>query len=360
MIVACRNEEAFIGDCLDSILANDYPKDLLEILVIDGMSDDGTRTIIEDYCSRFSVIKQLENPARIASSAFNLGIRSASGDLIMIMGAHNVYAPDYISRCVRASVDSGADNVGGIIRVSPRTPGLLANALTFALGHSFGVGNAHFRVGNGGRRWADTVFGGCYRREVFQNVGVFNEQLVFNQDIEFNLRLGRAGGRILLDPEIVSDYHARSDLKSFCEHNFRNGSWVILSSLLSEGIPFSWRHLIPLVFVSSLIASALLSPLAAGARLTLLVISGSYLLASLISSGFIAFRERDIRYAILMPLAFAALHISYGLGSLKALFTATLQKSIRRKAKPQGAAEESYAEWVQTPSAEHSVPNRGR
>jgi glycosyltransferase involved in cell wall biosynthesis len=332
IVVACRNEEAFIGECLDSILANDYPRDLLEILVADGMSDDGTRAIVTSYSERFPFVRCVDNPGRIASTAFNLGIQRASGDLIMIMGAHNVYATDYISRCVRASNESGADNIGGIIRVTPRTPGLLGNALAFALGHPFGVGNAHFRFESRGRRSADTVFGGCYRREVFEKIGLFNERLVFNQDIEFNLRLGRAGGRILLDPEIVSDYQARSDLKSYWKHNFRNGSWVVLSSLYCDGLPFSWRHLIPLVFVTALAVSGMVSFILPHFWWVLLGISVSYQVASVVSSGAISVRQRDFRYFFVMPLAFALLHVAYGLGSLTAMSRTLVRRDLRGRA----------------------------
>jgi|SRR5215469_10517558 len=323
IIVACRNEAAFIADCLESILANDYPKDLVEVLVVDGMSDDGTRRIVERYCDRFAFIKLLDNPRRIASAAFNLGVQKSSGDRILIMGAHNAYAKDYISRCVRASNESGADNVGGVIRVVPRTSGLWSRALALTLSHRFGVGNSHFRCTAGNevaqRRLVDTVFGGCYRREAFERVGPFNEKLVFNQDIDFNLRLRRAGGRILLDPSIVSEYRARSDVKSFWKHNFRNGSWVILSGLFSEGIPFSGRHLVPLLFVLSSIGSAAVGLFVPSFFWMSLGVLCSYLGAVFAVSCVIAWRQHDFKLLAVMPVAFASLHVSYGLGSFAAV-----------------------------------------
>ena len=320
VIIACRNERDFLGECLDSIVQNDYPHDQMEILVVDGLSEDGTRGIIESYRQRFPFIKCIDNPRRIASSAFNLGIEHASGDLILIMGAHSTYAPDYISRCVQASNESGADNVGGGIHVVPRTQGLLGMAIVAALSHRFGVGNSHFRCETSKRRWVDTVFGGCYRREVFAKIGKFNEKLVFNQDIDFNRRLCRSGGRILLDPTIVSEYHARSDLKAFCKHNFRNGSWVILALRFSDGIPFSWRHLIPLAFVASLLATGLVSLFLPVVWWFLLAIVAAYLSASLVASISLASKERDVRYFFIMPIIFGSLHVAYGLGSLTAIF----------------------------------------
>jgi len=331
IIIPSRNEAAYISGCLDSILANDYPRELLEILVVDGMSDDGTRAVIQAYRDRFQFIKLVDNPKRIAPCAFNLGIREAAGDLIMIMGAHNTYVTDYISSCVRASDESGADNVGGIIRAVPRAPGLLSDALVLAVSHPFGVGNACFRYGTLEKRWVDTVFGGCYRREVFERIGLFNERLVFNQDLEFNRRLCAHGGRILLDPSILSEYHARSDLGSFCTHNFRNGSWVVLALLFSEGIPVSWRHLVPFAFVASLFCAGALSLLSPGFYWILLGISASYLATNLLVSAFVARREHDYKYFLLMPLAFACLHVSYGLGSLAAVIKTIFTPDLFRQ-----------------------------
>ena len=108
-----------------------------------------------------------------------------------------------------------------------------------------------FRVHTDEPKWVDTVFGGCYRREVFDRVGLFNENLVRGQDMEFNLRLKKAGGKTLLVPDIVSYYYARSDIKSFWKHNFTNGVWAILPFLYSPIMPVSWRHLVPLIFVTA-------------------------------------------------------------------------------------------------------------
>ncbi|MGA7382093.1 MAG: hypothetical protein WBX03_14690, partial [Terriglobales bacterium] len=138
--------------------------------------------------------------------------------------------------------------------------------------------------------------------------------------------------KILLDPEIVSDYQARSDLKSYWKHNLRNGSWVVFSSLYCDGIPFSWRHLIPLVFVTALAGSAALSFILPHFWWVFLGISGSYLVASLIASATIAIRKRDFRYFVLMPLAFASLHVAYGLGSLTALVRTLGKRDLRGRA----------------------------
>ena len=198
----------------------------------------------------------------------------------------------------------------------PREEDLIGKAIVSCLSHPFGVGNSYFRVHAWEPKWVDTVFGGCYRREVFDRIGLFNEDLERGQDMEFNLRLKKAGGKILLVPEIVSYYYARSDLKSFWKHNWGNGVWAILPFAYSKVMPVSWRHLVPLVFVTGLLVTAMLGVFAASPLWLFLVILGAYTVASLAAASHIAWKERDSRYLILMPLVFGLLHIGYGLGSL--------------------------------------------
>lgn len=258
IIIPCRNERRFIGDCLQSIIDNDYPKERLEVLAVDGMSEDGTRAVIESYAQQYPWIRLIENPKRITPVALNIGIKNAKGEIIIWMSAHNRYDKNYISRCVESLEKYGADNVGGVMKTLPREDSFMAQAIVASLSHRFGVGNSYFRVQTNKPKWVDTVFGGCYRREVFDRVGLFNENLVRGQDMEFNLRLKKAGGKTLLVPDIVSYYYARSDLKSFWKHNWANGVWAVLPFLYSPITPVSWRHLVPLIFVSSLLGSCVL------------------------------------------------------------------------------------------------------
>jgi glycosyltransferase involved in cell wall biosynthesis len=336
IIIPCRNEEKFIGSCLDSIIANDYPKESLEVLVVDGMSEDGTQVVIENYSKKYPWIRLINNPEKITPIALNKGIGNSKGEIIIWMSAHNQYERNYISRSVEGLNKYGADNVGGIMRTVPRIDNFTGRAIVASLSHRFGVGNSYFRVRTDGPKWVDTVFGGCYRREVFNRVGLFNENLVRGQDMEFNLRLKKAGGKTLLVPDIVSYYHARSDLKSFWKHNFTNGVWAILPLLYSPIMPVSLRHLVPLIFVISLLVTAALGLLWMPFFWLFLTILGSYVLVSLAASFQIAWRERDPRYLILMPFVFGMLHFGYGLGSLWGVFkifgTAQFwQRCFRRK-----------------------------
>jgi glycosyltransferase involved in cell wall biosynthesis len=316
IIIPCRNEERFIGGCIDSILANDYPKDKIEVLVVDGMSGDKSKEIVGNYSKQYKFIRVIDNPRRITPCAFNTGIRNATGEIVMILGSHSTYQSDYISKCVRYLNEFEADNVGGIIVTLSRKNTFIGKAVTAALSSRFGVGGSGFRTGVKEPTWVDTVFGGCYKKKVFEKVGFFNENLVSTQDMEFNLRLKRAGGKILLVPDIVSYYYTRSDLVSFCRNNFRNGFWAIYPFKFTTTMPVSWRHLVPLSFVLGLIGSALLSTMVTHFVFLFLIILGCYVLVNLAASLQIALQRRDIKYLMVMPFIFACLHFGYGLGSL--------------------------------------------
>lgn len=315
VIVPCRNEARFIGACLDSIIENDYPKERLEVLVVDGMSEDATRTVVEACARRYLFITVLDNPERTTSTALNTGIATARGDIIIWMSAHNWYAKDYISRSVEYLRKYAADNIGGVIITLPREPTLIGRAIASCLSHRFGVGHSFFRVHANKPKWVDTVFGGCYRRDVFDRVGLFNERLTRGQDIEFNLRLKQAGGRILLAPDVVSYYYARSDMKSFWRHNWSNGVWAILPFLYSDIMPVSPRHLVPLAFVLGLLGSVALALAVPVGVWMLLGVGGTYAAANLAASLETAVKLRDVRYLVVMPVIFASLHLAYGLGS---------------------------------------------
>jgi glycosyltransferase involved in cell wall biosynthesis len=316
IIIPCRNEEKFIATCLDSIIANDYAKDKLEVLVVDGMSEDGVRDIIRQYTKQYPFIRLLDNPKKITPCALNIGIKNASGEIIMRMDAHNTYDKEYVSKCIKYLKERNADNVGGAIRTVSRDGTFIGKAIALVLSHRFGVGNSVFRTGSKEPKCVDTVFGGCYKKEVFERIGLFNENLARGQDMEFNLRLKKAGLKTLLVPEIVSYYYARSGLKSFCRHNFVNGVGLIYPPLKFGIVIFSWRHLAPLAFVSSLIGSALLSFFSPIFLRLFLVIFSLYLSINIYFSIKSAIRERNIKYLFIMPIIFSTLHISYGLGSL--------------------------------------------
>lgn len=316
VIVPCRNERRFIAACLTSLIENGYPTDRLQVLVVDGMSTDGTRQVVTTLAEQRPCIELLDNPRWTTPVSLNIGVRAARGTYVLWMSAHNSYARGYIAESVRWAIGTGADNVGGVIVTAPRSDGLLAEAITAALTHRFGVGGSGFRLPGDTPRWADTVFGGCYRRDVFDRVGLFNEALTRGQDMEFNLRLARAGGRTLLVPTIRSTYYARTRLSEFLHHTWVNGVWAILPFRYSSIVPVSARHLAPLAFALALAGSVATAVVAPGARWLPLLVLFPYAVAAGAAAADVAWRRRDPRLLVLMPPVFAALHGSYGFGSL--------------------------------------------
>jgi len=329
VIVLCRNEEKFIGKCLESIIANDYPKEKLEILVVDGMSEDGTRKIVEEYRKEHSSIRLINNPKKLTPFAFNEGIKNSQGDLVMIMSAHAIYGKDYIKKCALASQKYNADNIVGIWKILPRNNTLSSKAIVSALSASFGVGNAKYRTGSCKQpEWVDTGAYGCYKKDVFKKIGLFNEKLIHTQDMEFNLRLKRAGGKTLLLPDAIVFYYARTDFKSSCKYNFRNGVWAVLPFKYTTIMPVSIRHLVPFAFVLSLITTGMLSLFLPIFFWLFLFIIGSYFLCNIYSSAKIAIKKKDIRYFFIMPVIFGSMHITYGLGSLWGLLKVAVSKQF--------------------------------
>ena len=330
-IVLCRNEEKFIGKCLDSIIANDYSKEKLEILVVDGMSEDKTREIVEEYRKEHPFIRLINNPKKLTPFAFNEGIRNSSGELVMIMSAHATYGTDYIKKCALASQKYNAENVVGIWKILPRGDGFIDKAIVLALSSSFGVGNAKYRTSFDKKNkveYVDTGAYGCYKKDIFKKIGLFNENLSHSQDMEFNLRLKKAGGKTLLLPDTIVSYFARTDFKSFCKHNFRNGVWAILPFKYTTVMPVSFRHLVPITFVSSLIISGILSLFLQIFIWPFLFIIYSYSLCNIYFSTMIAAKKRDIKYFFTMPIIYSFLHITYGLGSLWGLLKAVISKQF--------------------------------
>ncbi len=316
IIIPCRNERESIGKCLDSIVNQDYPNDKIEILVVDGMSEDETRKVVKEYINRYPFIKLLDNPRKITPVAMNTGIKQAKGDIIVMMGAHAIYKKNYISKCLKYLNKYKADNVGGLMISIPRNNTLIAKVIIHAISHPFGAGNSYFRIGSKKPKWVDTVFGGCYKKEVFQKIGLFNENLVRGQDIEFNLRLKKAGGKILLFPEVTAYYYPRtSNLRDFFLHNLKSGIWVIYSFKFTK-TPLRLRHYIPFIFVSSLLGIGLLGIFFSFFLWLFIFILFLYLFINFYFSIKIMKKERNLRYIFVMPMAFMSRHIGYGLGSI--------------------------------------------
>ena len=313
VIVPCRNEERYIAGCLDSILANTYPREALEVLVVDGRSDDGTRVVLTDYIARHPTVRMLDNPRRIQAAALNIGIGAARGEILVRMDAHVVYPPNYITDLVAALLETGAGNVGGVLVTVPANETAIARAIAVAMSHPFGVGNSLFRIGVQKPQWVDTVAFFCCRRETFERVGLFDEAAL-DEDSEFNARLVQSGGRILLVPNVVCHYFARATLRQIARMAYQYGySKPFVIRKLGH---VTLRQLVPPGFVLALAATAILSPWVEAVRLLFATTVAVYLLPVLASSLSIG-RKTGWRTAAALALVFPVLHLSYGFGFLK-------------------------------------------
>jgi glycosyltransferase involved in cell wall biosynthesis len=319
IIIPVRNEARFIGACLRSILDGDYPPSRRELIVVDGMSRDGTREIVEALERSTPAVRLFNNPHLITSTALNIGIRESKGELIAWMSSHNEYEPDYLTLCAHYHSLYTADNVGGVIVTEPRDPGVVARAIVNVLTNVFGVGMSRFRTSVAGPRWVDTVFGGCYRRDVFDKIGLFNEQLVRGQDMEFNLRMRRAGMQTLLIPQIRSVYYARSRFGEFLRYNWTNGVWTLKPFLYTSGMPVGLRHLVPMFFVAVVLLLAALCVSNSVSCVMLLALLSVYLFLAGLAAIEVGVRHRRLVEIVPTFLIFQALHFSFGAGSLAGL-----------------------------------------
>lgn len=315
VICPIYNEEKYIVQFLDSLLQQDYPKDDLEILLVDGMSKDKTRDIVASYTARYPFIRLIDNPDKIVPYAMNRGIEAAKGDVIMRLDAHASYQPDYFSVLVNGLKRLYADNVGTVCKtdVLNKTPKTLA--IREVLGNKFGVGNSTFRTGIDHEQEVETVPFGCWPKEVFEKYGMYDVRLVRNQDIELNKRILRGGGKIYILPDTYCTYLARETWKALAKNNYGNGKWNILTVYYTKMFSsLSIRHFIPLLFLLSLIVPLLLGllwwPFALISAASLLSYTG---LLSFISAKLAV--EKHLNFFYLLA-TFFVLHLSYGWGSL--------------------------------------------
>lgn len=306
VIIPMRNEELFIGPCLESILSGDYPAESMEILVLDGESSDRSRSIVDEIASRDHRVKLLENPGRIQAKALNIGIQMAKGEIIARMDAHAIYAPDYLKWCAQLLAESGASAVGG--RQTAKGEGLTGRAMASAMSSAFGAGDAAYRLAKE-RTWTDTVFLGAWRKEVINKAGGFNENLAVNEDYELNWRLRRNGGKILLAPELQSTYFVRSSLGRMIRQYFRYGMFKArMLGLHPESL--RWRQLAAPALALTLALSAIILPLSKPAGL---LIPAIYI-AGVLSASVIASVRTGPALFPLLAIIFPAMHLSWGCG----------------------------------------------
>ena len=312
IIMPIRNEADFIERAIKSVLDNDYPAGRMEILVVDGMSDDGTREIVARLSKVDSRVMMLDNPKRIAPAAMNIGLKAARGDLFIRVDGHVEIPADFIVKSVRCLRDHpDAWVAGGYIKTVADC--FVGQAIASAMCSPIGVGNSRFRLGDY-EGWVDTLAFGTHHRWIVDKIGYFDEELVRNQDDEFNLRIILAGGKIWMSKAIQSTYFSRDSLRKLWRQYFQYGFWRI-RTLQKHKRPASFRQLVPLLFVLSLLlpglAGFLWKPL-----WILLAIEAAFYVLGLVIGAMDVGRKSGWRYAPLAPVVFAILHFAYGSGSL--------------------------------------------
>ena len=314
VIIPARNEARVIGGCLKAVLSQEYPAELLEIIVVDGMSDDGTRDIVEELASSEKgvmgggshSIVLLDNPRKIVPAALNIGLRHARGEIIARVDGHCVVAPDFVHQCVSLLQTTGASNVGGTLQAIGKS--YAAKAIGLATTSFFGIGDSQFRYSTK-EQWVDTVFPGAWHKNTLQQLGGFNEEWIVNQDYEANYRLRKAGGRILLSPKIRCQYYVRESLRGLARQYFRYGLWKV-KTLVAHPDSLRWRHLAPPLLIFALAISVLLS---VGPWQLAVILPGAYLIAD-ISATLLLIRRGGLKYLPLLPAIFLTLHLCWGLG----------------------------------------------
>jgi glycosyltransferase involved in cell wall biosynthesis len=321
IVIPCRDEEQFISRCLDCVVLQDFPKESMEVFVVDGLSKDRTKEISLEYAKKFPFIKVLDNLNKTTPFGMNLGIKKSRGEAIIILGAHAMYEKDYVSKCVKYLKDYSADNVGGYNMPVSKDEGIITKAVTKVLASSFGAGGAHYITGGKKPREVDTVFGGCFRREVFEKIGLFNERLTRSQDMEFNLRLKKAGGKIMFFPDIKSYYYPKkTSITNFFRHNFTNGIWAVYP-LKIVGTVFKPRHYIPFFFVVALLLFGIGGIFSRTIYWFFIAFVSAYIAADIYFSLRIFLKEKSLALLFIVPIIFPIRHIGYGLGSLWGFLT---------------------------------------
>lgn len=313
VIIPCRNEKDFIEACIQSIVDAEYPEELLEIIVCDGMSDDGTGNILENLQLKIPILRVVTNHKKITPAARNLGIQHATGDYVLIFDAHAEMAGNYIME--NATILDTQPEVwcsGGAWKNCFTND--LSENIARAMSSPFGVGNAHFRTGEK-EGFVDTVGMPVYRKEVFEKVGFFDETLIRNQDDEFNYRIGKAGGKIWLTSATFVNYFVRPSWKKLFSQYYQYGYWKVYVNRKHNTVT-TVRQLVPLFFVVFLLTGFFLSMVQQHLNNFYLFILLLYLALALGSAAKYSTLPKDL---LQIAVSFFILHFSYGTGYAKGI-----------------------------------------
>lgn len=310
LVIPVYNEEKYIEKCVESLLTQDYPKEDMEWIFVDGCSKDKTVDILKTYQQKYpEMIKIFNNPNKIVPYAMNIGISASCGKYIVRLDAHADYATDYISKCIYYLENVDAENVGGVAET--KANGFMGNAIAKMLSSKFGVGNSQFRT-NGESGYVDTVPFGAFKREVFSKYGGYDERLVRNQDNEMNFRIRKNGGKIYLANDIKLSYYCRDTIKGISSMARKNGMWNVITMKLCPG-SMGLRHFIPLMFVLSVLGLGILGFI----HPIFFMLLGLEMILYLALDILFSVKQSDsIKEFFALILLFPIFHIAYGFGSM--------------------------------------------
>ena len=298
---------------------NGFPATQMEILVVDGISSDNTRSIVNRLSVANPKLRLIDNPKKKTPFALNLGIEHANNEYILIASAHSSFDTGYISILFDEMKKHNSDVIGGVMETKVQNLTLTSKAIKEVLSNKFGVGNALFRTGIKEAMEVDTVPFGIYKTKLLKEVGGYNTQLIRNHDIELSKRLLKKGLKIMLTPATKCSYYARESFSQLAQNNFRNGKWNLLTVFITKDFTsLSVRHFIPLIFVLSILIPMLLSVFYFPFIYLSFLAFFTYLLALI---G-VTIKTVELKYTTFFHVirAFFSLHFSYGIGSLVGLF----------------------------------------
>lgn len=329
LCVIARNEEEFLPNLLGDLLQQTYPKEKTEIVLVDSMSTDDTRKVMErfaqDHKDEYIAVRVESNPRQIQASGWNVAIAAATSDVLIRIDAHTHIPEEFTEKNMKV-LNSGENISGGVrpclsMNNSPWGDVLLETENSL-FGSSFNISRRGTQ-----RQYVKTMFHAAYRREIFDKVGGFNESLLRTEDNELHYRMRQAGYQFCFDPEIVSYQYARNTLPKMVRQKYANGYWIGLTLGVCPGCisPF---HLVPLLFVLGIIFTTLLAFL--GYPLLAECMWGAYGLFVLAGVAVTILNRKANRYTFLMPILFLMLHLSYGIGTVVGLIK---MPAFARKAK---------------------------
>ncbi len=326
IICPIYNEEKYIAKCIDSIIYQDIDISMnsIELLLVDGMSNDRTREIIAAYQKKYTWIKVIDNPEKIVPVAMNLGIKNAKGDIIIRIDAHANFPNNYISELILYLEKLNADNVGAVCETLPANNTIKAQAIATALQSSFGMGNSYFRIGASQIMEVDTVPFGCFRKTLFEKIGLYDEELIRNQDDELNARIIKNGGKIYLIPNLIVKYFARDNISKIRTMFYQYG---LFKPLVNKklGNPATIRQFFPPIFVSGLIIGLILCTINPIFLYIYISVLGIYFISSICFAIKDAKALREIFY---LPFIFLNIHMAYGWGYILGIYKVLFRKSF--------------------------------